>query len=93
MQVALFGGTGFVGGYLVRALLDAGHTPSLLVRAGSEHKVHAIDRCRIVTGDIESLHAIEATLSGSEAVIYNIGLLREVSPQGHHVRRRACRWR
>jgi len=36
MRVAIIGGTGFVGGYLTDALLKAGHSPSLLVRAGSE---------------------------------------------------------
>ena len=36
MKVALVGGTGFVGNYLTRALLQAGHEPSLLVRPGSE---------------------------------------------------------
>jgi len=39
MRVALIGGTGFVGGYLVDALLEAGHDVSLLVRRGSEAKV------------------------------------------------------
>ena len=35
MKVAVIGATGFVGGYLVDALLDAGHRPSVLVRTGS----------------------------------------------------------
>ena len=39
MKVAVIGATGFVGGYLVAALLDAGHRPSVLVRAGSEDKL------------------------------------------------------
>ena len=39
MRVAVIGGTGFVGGYLVDALLDAGDEPALLVRPGSESKV------------------------------------------------------
>jgi uncharacterized protein YbjT (DUF2867 family) len=82
MRVAVFGGTGFVGGYLVRGLLAANHEPSLLVRKGSERKIVEPDRCRITSGDISSLSAIEATLEGSDAVIYNIGLLREFSNRG-----------
>ena len=35
MRVAIIGGTGFVGSYLVDALVKAGHEPSLLVRPGS----------------------------------------------------------
>lgn len=82
MRVALFGGTGFVGGYLVRALLTAGHEPSLLVRPGSEGKVVEAERCRITVGDITSLQAIEATLVECDAAIYNIGLLREFPRKG-----------
>lgn len=82
MQVALFGGTGFVGNYLVRALLDAGHEPSVLVRAGSEKKLAQADHCRVTSGDISSTDAIRATLDGCDAVIYNIGLLKEFPRRG-----------
>ncbi|MDG1847707.1 MAG: NmrA family NAD(P)-binding protein, partial [Candidatus Marinimicrobia bacterium] len=34
MKVALFGGTGFVGSYIIDQLLDSGHKPRLLVREG-----------------------------------------------------------
>lgn len=82
MRVALFGGTGFVGNYLVRALLNAGHEPSVLVRTGSEKKLAQADRCRITSGDIGSSDAIRATLDGCDAVIYNIGLLKEFPRRG-----------
>ena len=39
MKVALFGGTGFVGSYLVRELINNDHTPRVLVRTGSEDKL------------------------------------------------------
>ena len=82
MNVALFGGTGFVGGHLVEALLDAGFKPSLLVRSNSRGKVRRASECRIVEGDIASATAIEETLSGCDAAIYNIGLLREYPRKG-----------
>jgi NADH dehydrogenase len=82
MRVALFGGSGFVGGYLVDALLDAGHSLSLLVRPGSEEKVQQAEACRLVSGDLDSATAIEATLQGCDAVIYCVGILREVPKQG-----------
>mgnify|MGYP001816018314 CR=1 FL=1 len=82
MKVALFGATGFVGGYLVRALLAAGHEPSVLVRPGSENKLQEADRCRITSGDISSEDAIDATLQGCDAAIYNIGLLKEYRRKG-----------
>lgn len=82
MRVAVIGGTGFVGAYLVDALLDAGHEPALLVRPGSESKVRRADACRITTGEISDADAIGAVLDGCDAVIYNVGILRENRRQG-----------
>ena len=82
MNVALIGGTGFVGGYLVDALLMAGHKVSLLVRPGSAAKIATADRCRTVGGDISDPTAIARTLSGADAVIYNVGILREFPRRG-----------
>ena len=39
MKVALIGGTGYVGSYIIDELIKNGHTPRLLVRDGSESKV------------------------------------------------------
>ncbi len=82
MQVALIGGTGFVGSYLVDALLEAGHQPVLLVRGGSEDKVRQKDRVRLVSGDISSDEALAAVIEGCDAVIYNVGILREIPAEG-----------
>lgn len=82
MRVALFGGTGFVGSYLVDALVAAGHTPRLLVRSGSEGKVRQAERCEIVPGKIGEPQAVAACLEGADAAIYNIGLIREFPKQG-----------
>ena len=77
MRVAIIGGTGFVGGYLVDALLDADHEPALLVRPGSENKVRRGDACRLTAGELSNVDAIARTLDGCDAVIYNVGILRE----------------
>jgi len=82
MRVAIFGGTGFVGSYLVDALIDGGHQPSALVRPGSEDKLQRPALCHVVSGDIGTETAINATLQSCAAVIYNIGILREVPRDG-----------
>jgi len=82
MRVAIFGATGFVGGYLVDALLAAGHYPSVLVRPGSLGKLRAEDRCRVTTGAIDDDGAVRATVDGADAAIYNVGLLREFPRAG-----------
>ena len=82
MRVAIFGGSGFVGSFLVDALIAAGHEPSLMVRLGSEHKVKQADRCRLVAGNLSSTIAIDATLENCDAVIYSVGILKESPKQG-----------
>jgi NADH dehydrogenase len=82
VKVAIIGGTGFVGGYIVDALLAAGHEPHVLVRPGSEDKLHRADQCRITTGDLASTDAVDAVVAGCDAVIYNVGILREYPRQG-----------
>ena len=82
MKVTVFGGTGYVGGYLVDELLDKGHHPVLLVRPESRHKVRHSERCTLIDGDIASTDSVRAALSGADAVIYNIGVLREFPSSG-----------
>ena len=82
MRIGLIGATGFVGGYLVDALLGAAYEPSVLVRPGSEDKLPRADECRVTQGDLSSDVAIAAVLDGCEAVIYNVGLLREFPGKG-----------
>jgi uncharacterized protein YbjT (DUF2867 family) len=82
MKVALFGGTGFVGSYLVDALVAAGHRPQLLVRPGSEYKVRQREHCELVAGEIQDGKAVAACLQGADAAIYLIGLLREFPDKG-----------
>jgi len=77
MKVSLIGGTGFVGRYIVEQLITAGHTPRLLVRAGSESKVHQPAHCETVIGDINDSSALQTCLQDADAVIYLIGILRE----------------
>jgi NADH dehydrogenase len=82
MRVAIFGGTGFVGSYLIDALVASGHEPSVLVRSGSESKVRQAKRCRLVTGDLSSKTAIDGMLEGCGAVIYTVGILQEFPKHG-----------
>ncbi len=75
MKVALFGGTGFVGSYILAELLREGYNPRLLVRNESLSKV--IEPCKVVNGDIENENAVVKTIDGADVVIYNIGIIRE----------------
>ena len=46
MKVAIFGGTGFVGSYIIDELIKNKHKPIVLVRSGSEHKLIQKDKVR-----------------------------------------------
>lgn len=77
MKVALFGGTGFVGNYIIDELIKRGYKVNVLVREGSEHKLTKIKECNIIYGDINNIDAVEEVIKDSNIVIYNIGIIRE----------------
>lgn len=82
MNVAIFGGTGFVGSYVIDAVLSAGMHPVVLVRPGSEHKVRHAESCAQVPGDVFDTRAVAEVLQQADAAFYNIGILREFPEQG-----------
>jgi uncharacterized protein YbjT (DUF2867 family) len=82
MKVTIFGGSGYVGSYLIDELLEKGHHPVLLIRPESRHKEDLRQDCTLIDGDIADPQAVRAALSGADAVIYNIGILREFPAKG-----------
>ncbi len=77
MKVALIGGSGYVGSYIIDELIKNGHVVKLLIRNGSEQKVMQPEKCEIINGDIGDDDALSKTLESCEAVIYLIALIRE----------------
>jgi NADH dehydrogenase len=82
MKVAFFGGTGFVGNYIVDELLNASHEPHVLVRPQNASKLIQADKCIVYSGDIENEAVIIDMMKNSDAVIYNIGLIRQFPKKG-----------
>ena len=81
-KVAVIGGTGFVGRYIVDALTEAGYAVRLLVRQGSEQKLETTRGVDTIPGDVGSATAVASTVEGCDAVIYCIGILRESRRRG-----------
>ena len=82
MKIAVFGGTGFVGSYIIDNLIESQYTPRVLVREQSKKKIISADKCDVVIGDIFDEEAIREVISGVDAVVYTIGLIREFPSLG-----------
>ena len=77
MRVFVTGATGFVGGRVLRALLDAGHDVRALVRPGSvESARHTLEGVDIAEGDVLA-DDLDEHLKGIDAVIHLVGIIRE----------------
>lgn len=76
MKVMLSGGTGFIGGHMMRALVDAGHRPRVLVRSPAKLDqmcaAHELDRSAVdvVEGDMLDAAAVAEALAGCTACIH-----------------------
>lgn len=68
MHTLVTGATGFVGGRLVPALLDAGHEVTVLVR--SPEGYNPPDGVRVVVGDLLDPDSIPAAVDGVDAAYY-----------------------
>lgn len=82
MKVSLIGGTGFVGSHIVTALIEAGHTPRLMIRDSHQGPLAELEECEIVRGAVQDPGAVAECVEGADAVMYLIGILREFPSEG-----------
>jgi len=78
MKIFIAGGTGFVGEHLVAELLRSGHTVRLLVHS-RRTLPGSIEQ---VTGDVTRLESFAESLSGCDAIINLVGIIREFPSRG-----------
>ena len=79
MKIFISGGTGFVGGHVCRALRERGHELRLLVhrRGGT-----AESGVEYIEGDATRLESFAVEVSGCDAVINLVGIIREFPSRG-----------
>ncbi len=76
-RVFVTGGTGFVGRALIQALRAEGHIVRCLVRRGSEPSLKGLEAIERVEGDVLSQQSLHDAMSGCDAVIHLVGIIRE----------------
>jgi NADH dehydrogenase len=77
MKVAVFGGTGFVGSYVVNELINFGHEPQLFVRNGPSKDLFDKNKVTLIEGVLGDSESIGAMIKDSQVIIYAIGIIRE----------------
>lgn len=82
MRIYLTGAGGFIGSYIVRALLGAGHTVRCLLRNTSAAALPDDPRVERVAGDVTRPDSFRKTMTGCEAVIHLVGIIDEKPSKG-----------
>jgi divinyl chlorophyllide a 8-vinyl-reductase len=67
LSILLLGGTGTIGRAAAQALRADGHSVTALVRSGAD--TSALQGCRLVVGEVTDPKAVEAAMTGAEAVV------------------------
>ncbi|MDQ3788690.1 MAG: SDR family oxidoreductase [Actinomycetota bacterium] len=78
MRCVVFGATGYIGGRLVPALLDAGHDVRAVARdPGKLAETPWRDRAEVVRADLADVDSVRAALDGQDVVYYLVHSLQQ----------------
>lgn len=70
MRYFVTGGTGFIGGYLVKQLLEAGHEVVALVRDPTKAQDLAALGAQLAQGDVTERETLQAPMEGADGVFH-----------------------
>lgn len=84
MKVFVTGGTGFIGGHVVRDLRDRGDDVVCLVRNPEKGQELAALGCELVSGDLSDEGAIRAGMRGADAVVHGAAVYEVGIPKSEH---------
>lgn len=70
MKAFVTGGTGFIGSYLIRRLVQKGYQVSALVRSPQDAAAFEASGVRAVIGDIRERESLRAGMTGSDVVFH-----------------------
>lgn len=75
MKILVTGATGFVGSWVVRKLLDAGHSVRILRRESSDLALLNHLPLEHAIGDINNINSIEQAVTGTEGIFHLAGVV------------------
>lgn len=82
MIVALTGGTGFVGRYVIGQLLRREHELRVLVREPARHGwLRDRGAVAVVPGDLDHPESLRRLVAGADAVVHLVGIISEIGRQ------------
>jgi dihydroflavonol-4-reductase len=84
MRVFVTGGTGFIGGHVVRKLRDRGDEVRALVRTPSKGSALQELGCELIPGSLADADAIRAGMEGSDAVVHGAAVYEVGIPKSAH---------
>ena len=84
MKVFVTGGTGFIGGIVVRQLRERGDEVVCLVRNPEKGKTVAALGCELVAGDLGSAEALRKGMEGCDAVVHAAAMYEVGIPKKQH---------
>ena len=82
MHVFLTGATGFVGSYVLRSLIEAGHRVRCLVRSPDDTLAAMGEAVAQVEGDITKPETLRGAMEGCDAVVHLVGIIEEKPSKG-----------
>lgn len=80
MQIAVTGGTGYLGAHIVRGLLTTGHEVRLLAEPGWDNpelirRLSELGAITVLEGDVRESDTVARLLDGSDAVLHAAGVV------------------
>jgi nucleoside-diphosphate-sugar epimerase len=84
MRVFVTGGTGFIGGHVVRRLRERGDEVRALARSPEKGQPLAELGCEVVSGTLADKEALRAGMQGCDAVIHGAAMYEVGIPNSEH---------
>jgi nucleoside-diphosphate-sugar epimerase len=84
MRVFVTGGTGFIGGHVVRKLRDRGDEVRALVRSPDKGQALVQLGCELVAGDLSSREVIRTGMEGCDAAVHGAAVYEVGIPESEH---------